>query len=65
MSDRPLNNKNIADERSVLNLYRVVFIGRSFSEYIWMFNLDVSNFKDLNILDCPSGASSFVAEAYK
>ena len=63
MSDRPLNNKNIADERSVLNLDRVVFIGRSLSEYMWMFNLDLSNFKDLKILDCPSGASSFVAEA--
>ena len=63
MSDGPLNNKSIADERSVINLDRVVFIGRSLSEYIWMFNLDLSNFKDLKILDCPSGASSFVAEA--
>ena len=63
VSNGPLNNKSIADERSVLNLDRVVFIGRSFSEYMWMFNLDLSNFKDLKILDCPSGASSFVAEA--
>ncbi len=63
MSNGPLNNKSIADERSVLNLDRVVFIGRSFSEYLWMFNLDLSNLKDLKILDCPSGASSFVAEA--
>ncbi len=63
MPDRPLNDKNFADERSVLNLDRVVFIGRSFSEYTWMFNLDESNFRDLDILDCPSGASSFVAEA--
>ena len=64
MSDGPINNKSIADERSVLNLDRVVFIGRSFSEYMWMFNLDLSNFRDLKILDCPSGASSFVAEAF-
>ncbi len=63
MSKGPINNKSIVDERSVLNLDRVVFIGRSFSEYMWMFNLDLSNFKDLEILDCPSGASSFVAEA--
>ena len=63
MSDAPINNKSIADERSILNLDRVVFIGRSLSEYIWMFNLDLTNFKDLEILDCPSGASSFVAEA--
>jgi len=63
MSDRSLNNKSIADERSILNLDKVVFIGRSLSEYMWMFNLDLTNFKDLEILDCPSGASSFVAEA--
>jgi methyltransferase family protein len=62
MSHTPLNNKNIADERSVLNLDRVVFIGRSFSEYISMFNLEEYSFKDLGILDCPSGASSFIAE---
>ena len=62
MSHPPLNNKNIADERSILNLDRVVFIGRSFSEYMWMFNLDGYSFKNLEILDCPSGASSFVAE---
>jgi hypothetical protein len=64
VSDGPINNKSIADERSVLNLDRVVFIGRSFSEYMLMFNLDLSNFRDLEILDCPSGASSFVAEAF-
>ena len=63
MSDRPTNNKSFVDERSILNLDRVVFIGRSFEEYMSMFNLDISNFKDLEILDCPSGASSFVAEA--
>jgi methyltransferase family protein len=62
MSHPPLNNKSIADERSILNLDRVVFIGRSFSEYMWMFNLDGYSFKNLEILDCPSGASSFVAE---
>jgi len=62
MSHPPLNNKSIADERSILNLDRVVFIGRSFSEYMWMFNLDGYSFKNLEILDCPSGASSFIAE---
>ena len=62
MSHPPSNNKNIAEESSILNLDRVVFIGRSFSEYMWMFNLDEFSFKDLEILDCPSGASSFVAE---
>jgi len=63
MSYPPSNNNNIANERSVLNLDRVVFIGRTFSEYMWMFNLDLTILKDLDILDCPSGASSFAAEA--
>ena len=62
MSHPPSNNKSNADERSILNLDRVVFIGRTLSEYLWMFNLDECSFKDLEILDCPSGASSFVAE---
>jgi hypothetical protein len=63
MSDLPINNKSISYERSVLNLDRVVFIGRTFSEYMRMFNLDPPQLKGLKILDCPSGASSFVAEA--
>ena len=63
MRDRQLDDKSIADERSVLNLDRVVFIGRTFSEYMWMFNLNASTVSDLEILDCPSGASSFVVEA--
>lgn len=63
MTDWPPNNKSISDERTVLNLDRVVFIGRTLSEYMWMFNLDPSQLRDLRILDCPSGASSFVAEA--
>ena len=29
-----------------------------------MFNLEVSQLKGLRILDCPSGTSSFVAEAF-
>ena len=63
MADRTTNNKSASDEHTVLNLDRVVFIGRTFAEYMWMFNLDPSQLRDLKILDCPSGASSFVAEA--
>ena len=47
-----------------LNLDRVIFIGRTFSEYMRMFNLEPSQLLGLKILDCPLGASSFVAEAY-
>jgi SAM-dependent methyltransferase len=63
MADRPTNNKSVPDGRTVLNLDKVVFIGRTLSEYMWMFNLHPSQLRDLKILDCPSGASSFVAEA--
>jgi hypothetical protein len=44
----------------ILNLDRVVFIGRTFSEYMRMLNPDPSQLKSIKILDCPSGASSFV-----
>jgi len=47
-----------------LNLDRVVFIGRTFSEYVDMFCLDLQKIKGLKILDCPSGASSFVCESF-
>ena len=46
-------------------LDRVAFYGRTMSEYLMMFGLDdITSLKKYNaILDCPSGASSFVAEA--
>lgn len=46
-----------------MNLDRVVFIGRTFSEYVDMFDLELSKIKGFKILDCPSGASSFVSES--
>ena len=46
-----------------LNLDRVVFYGRSLAEYEKLFDLDLSQLKGLTILDCPSGAASFAAEA--
>lgn len=63
MSNRPIENNDFLDDPGVLNLDRVVFIGRTFSEYMAMFNLDPSQLKGLSVLDCPSGASSFVAQA--
>lgn len=63
MTDRPLEDNNFVNNPSVLNLDRVVFIGRTFSEYMGMFNLHPFQLKGLRVLDCPSGASSFVAEA--
>lgn len=61
---RRSNENRISKPIHTLNLDRVVFIGRTFSEYMRMFNLEPSQLKGLKILDCPSGASSFGAEAY-
>ncbi|MFQ4141131.1 class I SAM-dependent methyltransferase [Chlorogloeopsis sp. ULAP02] len=46
-----------------IQLDRVVFFGRTLSEYLKFFDLDLSQWKGCKILDCPSGAASFVAEA--
>jgi ubiquinone/menaquinone biosynthesis C-methylase UbiE len=39
-----------------------IFIGRSCTEYLKMFNLDLQDLKDKKILDCAAGASSFTAK---
>jgi hypothetical protein len=46
-----------------LDLERILFVGRTLSEYVKFFDLDLSSLKGWTILDCPSGPSSFVAEA--
>lgn len=38
-----------------------IFIGRSFEEYLKMFNLDLQKLRDKKVLDCAAGASSFTA----
>ncbi len=46
-----------------LELERIVFIGRTFEEYLRMFNLKESDLVGQRILDCPAGACSFTAIA--
>jgi hypothetical protein len=41
----------------------VLFLGRDFTEYQRMFNLNPSQLKGKRVLDCASGPSSFAAEA--
>jgi hypothetical protein len=48
-----------------IQLDRVVFFGRILSEYVKFFDLDLSQWQKCKILDCPSGAASFVAEAHQ
>ena len=40
-----------------------IFIGRTWKEYMKMFNLELENLSELKILDCASGASSFRAHS--
>lgn len=46
-----------------LDLSRIVFIGRTFEEYMMMFNLSEEDLLGRKILDCASGACSFTAQA--
>lgn len=49
------------ESSSKLDLERIVFIGRTFDEYMAMFSLSVDELKSKTILDCPAGACSFSA----
>ena len=53
----------VMQETDQLHLERVVFYGRSLAEYKLFFNLDLPGLKGKSVLDCPSGAASFAAEA--
>ncbi|MBY3620299.1 SAM-dependent methyltransferase [Acinetobacter sp. CUI P1] len=46
-----------------LELERIVFIGRTFEEYLQMFNLKEADLVGGRILDCPAGACSFTARS--
>ncbi len=48
---------------ATLNLNEIMITGRTLSEYKAFFDLDLNSLKDKKVLDCPSGVSSFVAEA--
>jgi hypothetical protein len=45
-----------------IDLDRIAFIGRTYYEYVHIFDLDEHTLKEATVLDCPSGASSFAAE---
>ncbi|MCP3033042.1 SAM-dependent methyltransferase [Halobacillus sp. A1] len=50
------------EKRTKLDLEKVIFIGRTYEEYMDMFLLSEEELKGRQILDCPSGACSFTAE---
>ncbi len=47
-----------------LDIDRIAFIGRTYDEYVKIFDLDEQMPAGGRVLDCPAGASSFTAEAY-
>ncbi|MFQ3544156.1 SAM-dependent methyltransferase [Halobacillus rhizosphaerae] len=47
--------------KTKLDLDKVIFIGRTYEEYMDMFMLSEGDLKGKKILDCPSGACSFAA----
>lgn len=52
-------------KRDALDIDHIAFIGRTYDEYCRMFVLDEAMLKRGPVLDCPSGPSSFTAEARK
>lgn len=49
------------EKKTKLDLNRIVFIGRTFDEYLDMFALSKAKLQGRRILDCPAGACSFTA----
>ncbi len=46
-----------------VDIDRIAFIGRTYKEYMDLFDLDEKSLKQGPVLDCPAGAASFTAEA--
>jgi hypothetical protein len=53
------------EQSTKLDLEKIVFIGRTYEEYLDMFSLSVEELKGKKILDCPAGACSFTALGQK
>lgn len=48
-------------EKRKQELERIIFIGRTYEEYMQMFDLELQELAGKSILDCPAGACSFTA----
>lgn len=55
----------VSDHQNSLELEQIVFVGRTFEEYIRMFDLTTDELAGKTILDCPGGACSFSSQARK
>ena len=67
----PLNNRNMSiaknfhTNNTIKKIEGPIFIGRTWAEYIKMFDLKRKDLVNGRILDCAAGASSFTAEMSK
>ncbi|MGM7680632.1 SAM-dependent methyltransferase [Cytobacillus sp. Hm23] len=52
---------SIVEQSTKLDLERIIFIGRTFKEYMDMFSFSEDDLSSKKILDCPAGACSFAA----
>ncbi|WP_214481734.1 SAM-dependent methyltransferase [Bacillus sp. SM2101] len=52
---------SIVEQSTKLDLERIIFIGRTFKEYMDMFSFSEDDLSTKKILDCPAGACSFAA----
>jgi hypothetical protein len=52
---------NKVEQSTKLDLERIIFIGRTYEEYMDMFSLSEEELQGKKILDCPAGACSFTA----
>jgi hypothetical protein len=53
------------NKKRSLNIDRIAFLGRTYSEYLKMLDLGEDFLHGINVLDCPAGASSFTAESLR
>lgn len=56
-----VNKLRRVEKSTKLDLERIIFIGRTFEEYMNMFSLSLNEMRGKKILDCPAGACSFTA----
>jgi ubiquinone/menaquinone biosynthesis C-methylase UbiE len=64
-TDNNFTNKNSNTNNHWKQIQGPIFIGRSWEEYIKMFNLNLDALHDDKILDCAAGASSFTPHMAK
>jgi hypothetical protein len=64
-NDTNFTNKNSNNEDPWKQIQGPIFIGRSWEEYVKMFNLNPDELYDDKILDCAAGASSFTPHMSK